>query len=228
MKTIITTSNPKTALSVEYGYLTGILHFASHKSSGKNVCPYASDGCIGTCLDDSGMGRWSTTKQARKERTLWYFNDRKGFEEKLAKEIISLDKKAKKKGLKSAFRLNGTSDIASLPLKFAKMFPEIQFYDYTKNYTLFDKDLPKNYDVTFSRSEKNEKYIKEMLKNKINVAVVFDKIPKVWNGIEVVSGMEHDLRFLDKKEGVIIGLLPKGKAKCDKTGFVVRNAPMIS
>jgi hypothetical protein len=39
-------------------------------------------------------------------------------------------------------------------------------------------------------------------------------------GLPVISGMEHDLRFLDPK-GVIVGLEAKGEAKYDTTGFVV-------
>ena len=39
-------------------------------------------------------------------------------------------------------------------------------------------------------------------------------------GFEVVNGDETDLRFLDKK-GVVVGLIEKGMAKKDETGFVV-------
>ena len=53
-----------------------------------------------------------------------------------------------------------------------------------------------------------------------NVAVVFrNQLPDTWNGVEVVNGDENDLRFLDKS-GVVVGLIEKGRAKKDKTGFV--------
>ena len=39
-------------------------------------------------------------------------------------------------------------------------------------------------------------------------------------GHEVISSMEHDFRYLDKK-GKIVGLLARGRAKHDDTGFVV-------
>jgi hypothetical protein len=53
-----------------------------------------------------------------------------------------------------------------------------------------------------------------------NVAVVFrNQLPKTWKGFEVVNGDETDLRFLDKK-GVVVGLIEKGFAKKDETGFV--------
>lgn len=39
-------------------------------------------------------------------------------------------------------------------------------------------------------------------------------------GREVIDGDKHDLRFLDK-QNVVVGLLAKGKAKQDATGFVI-------
>jgi hypothetical protein len=33
--------------------------------------------------------------------------------------------------------------------KSLELFPDVQFYDYTKNYLRFDKVLPKNYHLTF-------------------------------------------------------------------------------
>jgi len=54
-----------------------------------------------------------------------------------------------------------------------------------------------------------------------NVAVVFrGELPKSYLGFPVVNGDDTDLRFLDPK-GVIVGLVEKGLAKKDQTGFVV-------
>jgi hypothetical protein len=47
-----------------------------------------------------------------------------------------------------------------------------------------------------------------------------DKLPETWNGYKVIDGTKHDLRFLDEK-GVVVGLLAKGDAKHDMSGFVV-------
>ena len=96
-------------------------------------------------------------------------------------------------------------------LKFLKVknifevYPDIQFYDYTKNYLRFDKVLPSNYHLTFSRSEINHSKALELLGRGFNVAMVFDKIPTIYNGYTVVNGDETDLRFLDAKN-VIVGL----------------------
>ena len=38
-------------------------------------------------------------------------------------------------------------------------------------------------------------------------------------GFDVINGDESDLRFLDK-QGVVVGLIEKGLAKKDETGFV--------
>jgi len=55
----------------------------------------------------------------------------------------------------------------------------------------------------------------------VNVAVVFrGELPATWQGKTVVNGDESDLRFLDNSN-VIVGLVQKGLAKKDVTGFVV-------
>jgi hypothetical protein len=46
-----------------------------------------------------------------------------------------------------------------------------------------------------------------------------NQLPKTWKGYEVVNGDSNDLRFLDK-QGVVVGLIEKGMAKKDETGFV--------
>ena len=54
-----------------------------------------------------------------------------------------------------------------------------------------------------------------------NVAVVFrGSLPAEYMGKKVVNGDESDLRFLDEKN-VVVGLVEKGQAKKDESGFVV-------
>ena len=54
-----------------------------------------------------------------------------------------------------------------------------------------------------------------------NVACVFrNELPKTWQGYKVINGDETDLRFLDDKN-IIVGLVEKGLAKKDETGFVL-------
>jgi hypothetical protein len=82
-------------------------------------------------------------------------------------------------------------------------------------------ELPSNYHLTFSRSESNESLVDAVLASGGNVAVVFrGELPASWKGKRVVSGDESDLRFNDP-QNVIVGLVEKGKAKKDSSGFVV-------
>jgi hypothetical protein len=218
---LLTINNLKTLKGEKLGYSTGILHLAPFTLSGFNVCPKASKGCSQACLNTSGHGRYNNVQNARKNRTLRYFNEREQFMSDLIADITTVIRRAKKNDMIPAIRPNGTSDLPTLAIKMAMAFPEIQFYDYTKIAKTFEKELPKNYHLTFSRSETNEKECKKVLELGGNVAVVFDKLPETYLGHEVIDGDISDLRFLDKK-GVIVGLTAKGRAKHDKSGFVVR------
>ena len=213
-------SNPKTAKSSDYGYLTGILHLAPHIQSGYQVCASASPGCSSQCLYFQGRGRMSTVQQARIRKTKLYFENREAFLADLIKDISSLVRRADKNNLKPCVRLNGTSDIRWESTGIMDLFPSTIFYDYTKHKNR--KRLPKNYSLTFSRSEvTTNEDVDQAINNGMNVAVVFkDRLPLYWNNIPVIDGTTHDLRFLDPKS-CIVGLVAKGTAKKDKTGFVV-------
>ena len=57
-----------------------------------------------------------------------------------------------------------------------------------------------------------------------NVAVVFrGALPNTYKGKKVINGDINDLRFLDPK-GIVVGLIQKGRAKKDSSGFVVESA----
>jgi hypothetical protein len=107
-------------------------------------------------------------------------------------------------------------------------FPSVQFYDYTKSpdrMTAFlAGEMPRNYHLTFSRSESNGNIAEAFLASGGNVAMVFRKsLPQSFKGFDVVDGDDTDLRFLDGK-GKIVGLKEKGLAKKDETGFVLEPA----
>jgi len=223
---LLTFSNAKTTKGEKKGYLTGILYLAPASTSGViNVCPKASEGCKKACLFTAGRGAYNNVQEARKRKTLEYYNDRDGFIETLLKDIDIARKVADKKGLTLVLRPNGTSDLPFIGRKVAEANPDIQVYDYTKVSKPWERQLP-NYRLTFSRSETNEAECIEALDHGINVAVVFSTkkgqaLPETYLGRKVVDGDETDLRFLDET-GVIVGLRAKGKAKQDTTGFVVQ------
>jgi hypothetical protein len=223
-------ANAKINKSVIKGFFTYGIHLAPFNLSGFNVCAWASKGCAESCLNTSGHGKFDSVQQARIKKTKWFYNDKLNFMRQLVKEIGNAIKLATKKGKTPVFRLNLTSDLAWESQKFngvklMEIFPEVQFYDYTKSIKRMEKYLagnfPANYHLTFSRSESNADEVEKVLSLGGNVACVFrNALPKTWNGYEVINGDETDLRFLDKKN-VIVGLVEKGLAKKDETGFVI-------
>ena len=230
--------NTKTAKGRAKGYGTGILYLAPSNESGvMNTCKFASKGCRAACLYSAGRGRFASVKKGRINKTLFLHQDKKAFFDKMVKDITKHIKKCAKLGITFVCRLNGTSDIDFSLLvndegeNIFEVFPQVQFYDYTKDYkkarSYIAGDQPKNYHLTFSRSESNEKFVNEFY-GKINVAVVFlGSLPEKYKGVEVVNGDLDDLRFLDKKN-CIVGLLAKGDAKKDQSGFCVLAKQTVS
>ena len=237
-------SNPKTAKGEDLPYMSALLHLAPHTLAGcGNVCPAASKGCVSACLNTSGRGGMikkdtgtNTVQQARIRRTKEFHEDPSSFWKKMNYDIHMLKNTAKFDGKKPAMRLNGTSDLSwedyrPPELEGKNVFeahPDVQFYDYTKRPERMMRDRPDNYHLTFSRSEANHHMANKLLKRGHNVTVVFGgkEMPTEWNGHPVVSGDDHDFRFLDPKAGEgqgghIIGLTAKGEGKKDDSGFVV-------
>jgi hypothetical protein len=215
--------NPKIDKSDEagFGYFTAILHLSPSRLSGVNLCPSASKGCIEACLNTAGRGRMSYTQTKRLKRSGFLNEDREAFLDQIRRDIRSFVKRCDKLGLRPAIRLNGTSDIIWERTGIPAEFPTVQFYDYTAIEARMTWAMPDNYHLTFSRKEDNQDKVLRVLAAGRNAAVVFrDKLPETWNGYKVIDGTKHDLRFLDEK-GVVVGLLAKGDAKHDMSGFVV-------
>jgi len=221
---LLTLGNTKTVKGEKLGYMTFIMHLAPSTLSGYNTCPMSSDGCAEACLNTSGRGRFASIQEARIRKTVWFFENRETFMVQLVKDVNAAIRKADRTNMIPVFRLNGTSDIRweTVPVagfrNIMEMFPTVQFYDYTKLPNR--RNIPANYHLTFSRSESNDSYVKVALDRGMNVAVVFDKLPETYMGRTVIDGTDTDLRFLDGKD-VIVGLLAKGKAKKDNSGFTV-------
>ena len=229
---LLSTANPKIQKGTKLGYLSFILHLAPAKLSGHNTCPKATAGCEAACLNTAGRGgmfkKGETTnmiQKARIRKTEYFFNDRDAFMKDLVKDIKLGIKQATRLGLTPVFRLNGTSDLSweKYEVEGAKnifaLFPNVQFYDYTKVIGRKVKDIP-NYDLTFSKADGNDTDVAIAMQQGLNVTVVFDKLPETYMGRTVVDADETDLRFLDPR-GVVLGLKAKGRAKKDHTGFVV-------
>ena len=218
-------NNYKTVKGQQYGYITAILYLAPSINSGFNVCPQASQGCKSACLYTSGHGRFDNVKQGRINKTRWYIQERESFLIQLKKEIKNFVNNCKKKNFIPCIRLNGTSDISWENMGILQEFPTVQFYDYTKVFKRMEMyckgQMPSNYHLTYSLNEDNKELAFEVLKMKGNISAVFRKyLPTEYKGYQVVNGDESDLRFLDKKN-CIVGLIAKGDAKKDSSGFVL-------
>jgi hypothetical protein len=247
MTELLTIENDtKTVLGVELGVLTGVQYMAPHTQSGiANICAYASVACATECLDTAGRMVMSTATNARQARTELFMQQREQYWTKLIPEIARLRRKAERRAMIPAVRLNGTGDVLweKTPVRIngvkvanniMELYPEIQFYDYTK-YPFRKRptsSLPGNYDLTFSRSESNESEVLENLRNGRRVAVVYSTKPHgtpperytAINGSrwKVIDGDLSDIRFNDP-DGVVVHLYAKGKARKDTTsGFVVQ------
>ena len=222
---ILTTGNSKIIKGEKLGFITKGIHLAPANLSGYETCRWRSKGCTASCLNTAGRGRMETIQKSRIKKTKWFYEDRDSFLDKLDSEVESSDRLATKKDMELCLRLNLTSDVLWEDTGIMHKWTYLRFYDYTKSFkrmkAFLDGQLPPNYHLTFSRSETNHKLCKLVLEMGGNVAAVFrDELPDEYEEYEVINGDEHDLRFKDKKN-VWVGLIEKGLAKKDETGFVL-------
>jgi hypothetical protein len=226
-KLLSVNSNPKIDKSnkVSEKYWSCIMHL---RPINTKICPYQDIAkCKEACLNTAGLGGvYPSIQKARQKKTELFLNNRDEFMQVLIKDIHTFIRACKRKDKLPAIRLNGTSDIQWEKIDIEgqnifEMFPQIQFYDYTKIPTRKVDNIP-NYHLTWSYSEANEKYAKMFDKVPNNKAVVFKNkiLPTMFKGLKVIDGDTHDMRFLDKPNSVV-GLKAKGKARQDKTGFVI-------
>jgi len=244
MKLLSINQDTKTIKGLKKGYLTGIMYLAPYTLGGKNICPFAkAAGCINACLNTAGRGIFNNVQNARLKRTKLFHNDINAFMHQLSVEIHALKKTAIKNGLIPVIRLNGLSDIEFENIRFNyefmgkqlnnvtifEIFSDLQFYDYTKS--PYRDSLPKNYDLTFSYSNKPEfkKFNEIAIKKGLRLAAVFSdqNLPAYFMGLPVLNGDESDLTFLAPKN-TILGLYAKGKAKKDTSGFIIKTIPILA
>lgn len=229
-------TNAKTVKGEKYGIKTAILYLVPADGAGPNLCPMAGKaGCREACLFSAGRGAMNSVMLSRLRKTLFFNQYREAFMALLAKEIAALESRAIREGWKLVVRLNGTSDIRfeSIPVNGASsimaLFPGVQFYDYTKIPNR--RNVPANYDLTFSYSGKPEyaPYVSRAIESGNRIAVVFRNRAIVesmlangesFMGLPVVDGDDSDIRHLDPR-GAVVALYAKGKAKRDDSGFVV-------
>ena len=234
-------TNAKTVKSDKSGsiFKTAICYLApADMVRGLQLCPMADiAGCKAACLNTAGRGQMSNVQEARIRKAELFRDNRYLFFAILLRDIAREERKAKKNGYSLAVRLNGTSDIQFEAELFEgktvfEYFPGVTFYDYSKNYSKARAAkiaaIP-NYSITLSYSEVNRGYARKIANQDThNIAVVFrDTIPDFFtfpNGktLPVLNGDISDERYLDATDQqYVIGLLAKGKAKQDTSGFVI-------
>lgn len=246
-------SSPKQEKQATYNgkpIVGALLYLSPANASGYEVCTGRTKGCSVACLGFTGHGGigvkrevdrvlgTNSVQEARKRRTLGFFERRADFLSGIVRDVAKLVTLADATGRVPSARLNGTSDLDWLSVSVVRdgaeypsmmaAYPEVQWYDYTKRRgVVASADLPANYSVTFSRAETLANKIEAMrvLRDGGNVATVFSTkkgqpLPHEWNGFRVIDGDLHDYRWLDPKN-VIVGLRQKGN-KRDTSGFVVQ------
>ena len=222
-------NNAKTIKGDGSEYVTAIRYLKPFKTvfKGKvhNLCAMAETAkCHEGCLFTAGRGAIGTVQRGRERKTMLLLSDPVAFYDALYKDIETFQRRCLKNMITPCIRLGGTDDKGD-GIRIAKLFPLSQFYDYTKVIKRAYMDLPANYHITLSYSEADMKYADEVVmavvNTGVNMAVVFrNKLPDTFRGLRVIDGDKDDLRFLDPK-GVVVGLLAKGRAKHDDSGFVI-------
>jgi len=188
------------------GYLNGI----AYHEPGPKLCTPKYVKCIKECFYNSGQLGMPVQQKALQERSNFFKKDFNGWLAMLERDLKAHIRKAHKLNLRPSFRLNGTSDIKTQDLGLIEKYKEVMFYEYTKDFGQYSKH--DNFYLLYSYDGTNWGECVKKLHQGLNVALVFDKIPKTFKGYSVINGDNSDLRFLDR-QGVIVGLKPKGKLK---------------
>jgi hypothetical protein len=234
--------SPKAIKARAYGYMNAINYMAPHKLSGMgNLCGNASPACIELCLGKTSGAAvyYPAVLKSRIAKARLFFSNRTAFMREMMRGIERAIAAARRLDLEPCVRPNGSSDVPWEAVKvpaeaygqayanIMEAFPDVQFVDYTKNVKRALRHaaglMPRNYHLTFSRSEENEADCIKVLASGGNVSVVSSAArPETYLGHPTIDGDAHDLRHLDEK-GVVVWLSPKGlKAQRDRSGFVVR------
>ena len=134
-------ADPRTKNGI--GWLIGIGFMSPYKGifgTGANLCTFATDPCIKDCIGYTGRARADETSspihRARETRRRLFLDDRDAYFKRLRVEVGALVRKAARKGIQPAVRMNGTTDVLweiyPAFLAIQDEFPSVTWYDYTK------------------------------------------------------------------------------------------------
>ena len=205
--------------------------------SGVNMCAFASNGCAMSCLKTTARQTWPAALQARILRTHLFMFHRDVYLEYVERDLASERKAAHKRGERLVVRADTLSD-TNVEIIYRNLMLECdQWMDYTKNPHRYAKFLagkmPANYHLTFSRSETNERQAFDFVRDGGTATLVVRDaraleyfVTHGYAGLPCVTGELNDRRWEDPK-GHWVLLVAKGKAKTERTGFVV-DAPVAA
>ena len=222
--------------------LTVVLYMAAASSSGFNLCPWATPGCIKACLGHStGRLKMNSSQRAQVRKALLFKLYPAYFLRRIVAELTLHACEAQALGMTAAARLNGSTDIPWEKYLNTEAIQAmgVTLYDYTKAPARARKTA--GYHLTYSVSESIDSAIEasQWLARGGNAAVVVaaedsDKLKDAkrvhlnmvqnrqgW-GWPTHSGEDTDLRFTDPAGHVVV-LYAKGDALKDRTGFVQRS-----
>ena len=187
------------------------------------LCPASkAAGCRAPCLVVQGRGVCKNVIESRQNKVDYFNTYREEFLSHLVREITNFEALCLKTGVKPVVRLNVMQDIAWERLGIVEKFPGVFFLDYTKRANRLG-NMPENYKLIFSYSGRKQyqAQVREALKHDEPIAAVFrDKMPETFLGRPVVNGDASD--YLNVLAGpVVVGLVAKGSARKDTSGFVV-------
>jgi len=233
-------SSLKTEKGEKLNVLTIVAFLAPSDSSGLlkngkplNVCAFATDACRTGCLGlNAGLMVAPQVINSKLWKTALYYVDKELFRALIIHEIAIKEKYAMKQGFnKLGVRLNGTSDLPFYQQwpELLTMFPNVQFYDYTKQPALikrYDKNETPNYHLTYSAngSEHSQEIARIAHSKGLSIsAIVRDTLTNeseeenlahnvLGFNTNVVDGDDTDVRFYDRP-GSIVALRLKANNK---------------
>jgi hypothetical protein len=210
----------------------GLAFMPAEASGLANVCAFAGD-CARDCVAFSGNGGFSSTQRVRLARLAFAIEQPRLFAVLLWDELRM---HSQDDTYPMNVRLNTYSDIRweKVAPHLFEYFERANFYDYTKHPARSRRDVPANYSLTYSVSEKTTP--SEFWRNLEigrNVAAVVDvrsgKTPQGWRpipptfaGVRTIDGDLRDDRHNDPR-GVVVILRRKHTLKAS-SGLITRAA----
>jgi hypothetical protein len=205
-------------------YLARVASETPRLPRGFTLCAGSNQLCRDSCLVYAGQNAAALYNTQRKvQQTLALLNEPEAFMRILASAIAQHECTAPTEGYAPYMRLNVLSDIPweiVAPWLFER-FGHLQFYDYTK---VPGRQVPRNYDLTFSFSGTNLRQTQSEIKAGSKIAVVFlanrkrggrweawkrargaikIPLPNTFWGLPVVDGDVSDVRPLDPSPSVV-------------------------